>query len=123
MFGSSSTRTMGASSAVMAGPSFHLRPAPRGTGSPTIGHVTHYEVLGVDSGASASVIRRAYLGKARRVHPDYHADADAATRAKAELEMRQLNAAWEVLGDEQRRTEYDDGLRIEARRVVRERPT
>jgi curved DNA-binding protein CbpA len=85
--------------------------------------VTHYEVLGVDPEASASAIRRAYLAKARRVHPDYHADADAATRARAEREMRLLNAAWEVVGDERRRAEYDDGLRIEARRVVRERPT
>ena len=84
--------------------------------------MTHYEVLGVESDAAAPVIRRAYLAKARTVHPDYHADADAATRARAEREMRQLNAAWEVLGDERRRAEYDDGLRVASRQVMRERP-
>jgi hypothetical protein len=84
--------------------------------------VTHYEDLGVDPDASAAAIRRAYLARARRVHPDFHAGADPATRAEAEREMRRLNAAWAVLGDEERRREYDDGLRIEARRVVRERP-
>jgi hypothetical protein len=84
--------------------------------------VTHYEELGVAPDASAAAIRRAYLTRARRVHPDFHADADAATRADAERQMRRLNAAWAVLGDEDRRRDYDDGLRIEARRVVRDRP-
>ena len=85
--------------------------------------MTLYEDLGVDPDASTAVIRRAYLARARTVHPDFHADADAATRADAEREMRRLNAAWAVLGDEDQRRTYDDGLRIEARRVVRERPT
>jgi len=85
--------------------------------------VTLYEDLGVDPDASTAVIRRAYLARARTVHPDFHADADAATRADAEREMRRLNAAWAVLGDEDQRRTYDDGLRVEARPVVRERPT
>ena len=84
--------------------------------------MTLYEELGVAPDASTAAVRRAYLAKARRVHPDFHADADEATRLGAEREMRRLNAAWAVLGDEGSRRDYDDGLRIEARRVVRERP-
>ena len=84
--------------------------------------MTHYEELGVAADASTAAIRRAYLARARRAHPDFHGDATEATRAAAEREMRRLNGAWAVLGDENRRRDYDDGLRIEARRVARERP-
>ena len=36
---------------------------------------------------------------ARHAHPDFHAEADAATRAAHEAEIRRLNEAWAVLGD------------------------
>jgi curved DNA-binding protein CbpA len=58
----------------------------------------HYRVLQVDPGADVEVIQAAYRVLARRHHPDLAGD-DAA--------MKRLNAAWEVLRDEQRRTEYD----------------
>jgi len=77
--------------------------------------VSHYDDLGVAPDASAAAVRRAYLAKARRVHPDFHTDADAATRADAEREMRRLNAAWAVLGDDERRRDYDRELRAEER--------
>lgn len=75
--------------------------------------MTHYEVLGVARGATAAEIRRAYVGLARRHHPDQHA-GDAAAQARAEQEMRRINAAWEVLRDADRRRRYDaelDGAR------------
>jgi DnaJ domain len=90
--------------------------------------VTHYDELGVAPDASPVAIRRAYLARARRVHPDFHTDADSTTRAETDREMRRLNAAWAVLGDEHRRRDYDSELRAgerqtDERRVARERPT
>jgi DnaJ domain len=74
--------------------------------------MTHYEALGVGSDASADQIRTAYLRLARQYHPDRHGTDDVATRRAAELRMRDVNAAWAVLGDADRRGEYD-------RRVLR----
>ncbi len=56
-----------------------------------------YEVLGVDPQASPADIRAAYLRRAREIHPDVVADADEATRAASEEQMRRLNAAWQEL--------------------------
>lgn len=69
--------------------------------------VTHYEVLGVEPDAPVTEIRRAYLDLARRNHPDV---VDGSRRAEAEARMRDLTAAWAVLGDARRRSRYDDEL-------------
>jgi hypothetical protein len=82
--------------------------------------VTHYEVLGVSPDASDDAIRRAYLDRARRHHPDFHTTDDAATRALAETEMRRVNEAWQVLGDRARRREYDAGASATASRPASE---
>jgi hypothetical protein len=68
--------------------------------------VSHYEVLGVAPSASAAEIRQAYLGAARRHHPDL--EVDPAQRARSELRMQEVNAAWAVLGDAGRRRRYDE---------------
>jgi hypothetical protein len=59
---------------------------------------THYEVLGVSPKATVAEVRAAYRAAARDHHPDAGGDADR---------MRQLNAAWQVLGDPVRRAAYD----------------
>jgi curved DNA-binding protein CbpA len=87
--------------------------------------VNHYEVIGVPQGSEAGEIRRAYLGAARRYHPDFHADADEATRRRNAARMQELNQAWEVLGDPQQRAAYDRSLLTAsdpgvARRAARE---
>ena len=66
--------------------------------------MTHYEVLGVSTSASAAEIKRAYRTQARRHHPDV-AGADDAV-------MRALNQAWATLGDPARRQAYDRTLGI-----------
>jgi curved DNA-binding protein CbpA len=88
--------------------------------------VNHYEVLGVEPGSDGPAIRRAYLAAARRYHPDFHADADAATRTANARRMQELNQAWEVLGDASARASYDRSLLTGddpgvARRAARER--
>lgn len=90
--------------------------------SRTISRVSHYDVLGVDPGSPAAEIRKAYLAKARRVHPDFHTGDDASTRAKAEQQMRALNEAWSVLGDDELRRVYDQGLEDRRTEVRRSRP-
>ena len=63
-----------------------------------------YELLGVAPDASAADVRAAYRRAARAHHPDRHGEHAAAR-------MAAVNAAWEVLGDPRRRSEYDLRLR------------
>lgn len=67
-----------------------------------------YEVLGVDSGASAEEIHAAYRGIARECHPDRFAQASREEHEVAEARMTAANAAWEILGSAERRRQYDE---------------
>ncbi len=63
-----------------------------------------YEVLGVDRKASAGDIKSAYRRLAKKLHPDANKnDPKAATR------FAELNAAHELLGDEDKRKAFDRG--------------
>ena len=62
---------------------------------------THYDVLGVAADASPEEVRAAYRLAARDHHPDAGGDPGR---------MRDLNAAWHVLGDPVRRAAYDREL-------------
>ena len=64
---------------------------------------SHYNLLGVAPHASHDEIRRAYRALAQVHHPD--ANPDGANAA-----MVELNAAWEVLGDPDRRRDYDRAI-------------
>ncbi len=72
--------------------------------------MSHYEVLGVEATASPADIRQAYVRQARLHHPDYFVAADDEARLAAERQMRALNQAWDVLGDEVKRRNYDREL-------------
>ena len=61
-----------------------------------------YEILGVPQNASLDDIKRAYRALARQYHPDAQ-NAPASTA----LLFRQVQEAYEVLSDSQRRTAYD----------------
>lgn len=61
----------------------------------------YYEVLGVAHDADAKTIKRAFLKKARTLHPDVCDAPDAEERFK------EVNEAYSVLSDEQRRANYD----------------
>ena len=77
---------------------------------------THYDTLGVATDADTGAIRRAWVGLARRHHPDVAGEAPGA-RAEAERRMQAINQAWEVLGDPVRRRRYDADLALERRRA------
>jgi hypothetical protein len=72
---------------------------------------THYEVLGVPPNASAQRVRAAHRQLAQLLHPDRQGSASAAERQLAERRMREVNAAWTVLSDPDRRRAYDRSLR------------
>ena len=61
----------------------------------------YYEVLGVERDADQRTIKRAFLKKAREVHPDVSDDPDA------EAKFKEVNEAYSVLSDEQKRANYD----------------
>jgi len=68
----------------------------------------YYEILGVGRTASASEIRQAYVRLAKERHPDHF--PDPAERARAEAFFKELTAAYNTLGNERGRTEYDVSL-------------
>ncbi|SFP24788.1 DnaJ C-terminal domain-containing protein [Hydrogenimonas thermophila] len=60
-----------------------------------------YETLGVSENASADEIKRAYRKLARKYHPDINKDPDA------EEKFKEINAAYEVLSDPEKKRQYD----------------
>jgi curved DNA-binding protein len=62
----------------------------------------YYKVLGVDKKASVAQIKKAYRKLARQYHPDMNPGDK-----KAEERFKQINEAYEVLSDAERRRKYD----------------
>ena len=62
----------------------------------------HYARLGVASSATIEVIKAAYRKKAGQFHPDKNPSPDAAVR------FREVQEAYEVLADPERRKIFDD---------------
>lgn len=65
-----------------------------------------YKVLGVAKDATADEVKKAYRKLARAHHPDLHRDGPDA--AAAEEKFKEVAEAYDVLGDEKKRKEYDD---------------
>jgi molecular chaperone DnaJ len=61
----------------------------------------YYEVLGVQKGSSADEIKKAYRKLARQYHPDVNKSTDA------EAKFKEVNEAYEVLSDDDKRAAYD----------------
>ena len=62
----------------------------------------YYEVLGVQKGANDAEIKKAYRGLAKKYHPDVNpGDKDA------EAKFKEVNEAYEVLSDADKRAKYD----------------
>jgi molecular chaperone DnaJ len=62
-----------------------------------------YSVLGVEEDADDKAIGRAYRRLARQLHPDTHPDDPAAVER-----FKDVTAAYDVIGDPEKRAEYDE---------------
>lgn len=63
----------------------------------------YYSILGIEQDASAQQIKRAFREKARQLHPDVNASANALG------EFQELQQAYEVLSDPDQKALYDQG--------------
>src|SRR5215831_4606546 len=63
-----------------------------------------YEVLGVPRTASQDDVKKAYRRLAKKLHPDANKND-----ARAAVKFAELNAAHEILGDEDKRKAFDRG--------------
>src|SRR5687767_3143509 len=63
----------------------------------------YYATLGVGKPASEKEIKQAYRKLARKYHPDVNPGDK-----KAEAQFKEINEAYEVLGDPAKRKEYDE---------------
>jgi curved DNA-binding protein len=60
-----------------------------------------YDTLGVSQGSSAEEIKKAYRRLARKYHPDINKEAEA------EDKFKEINAAYEILSDSSKKSQYD----------------
>ncbi len=64
----------------------------------------YYKTLGVEKRATAEEIKKAYRKLARQYHPDRNPD-DASSEAR----FKEISQAYDVLGDPEKRSQYDSG--------------
>lgn len=69
---------------------------------------TYYQVLGIVPSASADQIKTAYRELVKRYHPDLFHTTEA--KKKATEKLRQINEAYAVLGNAERRRRYDQAF-------------
>src|SRR5579885_3833765 len=62
----------------------------------------YYKILGVDRSADKQAIQKAYRKLARQFHPDVNPG-----NKEAEEKFKEINEAYEVLGDADKRAQYD----------------
>ncbi len=67
----------------------------------------HYKVLGVRRSAAEAEIALAYKGRRTQYHPDKYQGSDAQTLQWATVRMQEVNEAYAVLSDAQRRAQFD----------------
>lgn len=61
----------------------------------------YYDILGIDKTASEDTIKRAFRKLAMKYHPDVNKEPDA------EAKMKEINEAYSVLSDANKRADYD----------------
>ncbi|MCI8733669.1 MAG: molecular chaperone DnaJ [Clostridia bacterium] len=67
----------------------------------------YYDILGIKKTATADEIKSAYRKLAKKYHPDMFTNAGDAEKKEAEVKFKEVNHAYEVLSDDQKRKVYD----------------
>ena len=70
----------------------------------------HYEILGIGEGADHATIKNAHRKLALQFHPDKRTNLAAQDTNEAETIFTKIQAAWECLGNKEKRMEYDNAL-------------
>ncbi|KAG6885114.1 hypothetical protein C0993_005788 [Termitomyces sp. T159_Od127] len=74
---------------------------------------TYYDILGIEPSASVEDVRKAYRRKALETHPDkLDQTATHGDKRRAEKSFRDIREAFDVLGDAQKRKDYDARMRL-----------
>lgn len=68
----------------------------------------YYKILGVDKSATPKDVRRSYLQLTKKFHPDKQKNLNDEQRQKNEEKMAEINEAYEILSDDDKRTKYDN---------------
>ena len=63
-----------------------------------------YQVLGIEKKATAAEVKKAFRRLAKKHHPDQNPDD-----SKAQEKFSEINSAYEILGDEEKRAQFDRG--------------
>lgn len=66
--------------------------------------INYYEILGIEKNSSIEEIKKAYRQKAKEWHPDI------CKKDNAEEMFKQINQAFKILKNEEKRKEYDESL-------------
>ena len=70
----------------------------------------HYDTLGVSREASDKEIRQAFRALSMKYHPDKVMNAEPAEQEQAKVRMQEINEAYEILGDDASKQEYNNEL-------------
>ena len=76
---------------------------------------THYHTLGIPTNATTERVKQAYRAFVKKFHPDlFPSESDA--QAEAQKRIREVNVAYAVLSDPERRESYDAKLNIRSKK-------
>lgn len=67
----------------------------------------YYDILGIDRNASQNEIKKAYRKLSKEYHPDRKATASEEEKREAEAKFKEVNEAYSILSDEEKKNMYD----------------
>ncbi|MGL5356212.1 MAG: J domain-containing protein [Cetobacterium sp.] len=69
--------------------------------------IDYYKILGIEREASTEEIKKAYRDLAKINHPDKYMNESLEIRKAAEEKIKEYNEAYDILGSEERKKQYD----------------